>query len=62
MTVMADRREQLDTLLARPLEELIDAYAQLDALENAVRAERLSVLGVLDERKRLVSRRRGRHG
>jgi hypothetical protein len=51
MTVMTDRREHVDALRARPLEELIDAYAQLDALENAIRAERLAVLGVLDERK-----------
>jgi hypothetical protein len=33
------------------VQELIDAYAQLDALENAIRAERLAVLSVLDERK-----------
>jgi hypothetical protein len=51
MTVMTDRRAHVDELRARPLEELIDAYAQLDALENAIRAERLAILGVLDERK-----------
>jgi len=48
--VMTDRREHVDELRARPVQELIGAYAQLDALENAIRVERLAVLCVLDER------------
>ncbi len=40
----------LDELRAVPIDALEDTYRQLDALEAAIRTERLTVLAVLDER------------
>jgi hypothetical protein len=45
-----DQSELLARLRECPTEELKVAFGQLDALENAVRVQRLHVLAVLDER------------
>jgi hypothetical protein len=45
-----DQSELLARLRGCPTEELKFAFGQLDALENAVRVQRLHVLAVLDER------------
>ncbi|HEX4778087.1 MAG TPA: DUF222 domain-containing protein [Acidimicrobiia bacterium] len=45
-----EQRELLARLRECPTEELKVAFGQLDALENAVRVQRLRVLAVLDER------------
>ncbi len=44
-------REHLDDLRREPTEDLAEAYRQLDALEQAIPAERLQLLAVLDERE-----------
>jgi hypothetical protein len=46
-----DQADVLAGLRECPTEELEEAFGQLDALENAVRVQRLHVLAVLDERE-----------
>lgn len=47
---VAGREQHVAALRERPTGELEETYRQLDALEAAVRAEKLEVLAVLDER------------